>query len=345
MSELTKNEFRVHLRSRNFAPVYVLFGAETHLRDLAVRTLTNFAFAEGDMQDFNRDEFSLLSADIRDALAAAEQLPMMSTRRVVVITDVRISASGAKDTLKEEAESVLAAYLKQPSPTSLVIFVADELNRNRKLGKLLKSTAVTVDFRELTDNELSKRAAEQMRSAGADISAADLRMIVERVGADARRLENEVSKLISAALPKKIITAELIETMIAYKREMNNFDLTNLLVSGDRKKAMQAMQKIFDDGAQPLMILGSIAYNYRKLLLAKELMERGVSRNELTGALKMQPGSEEPLVAAARRTDKSRLLHAIARIAETDLAIKTSLSGGGPQGSRMQLEMLACELA
>jgi hypothetical protein len=33
------------------------------------------------------------------------------------------------------------------------------------------------------------------------------------------------------------------------------------------------------------------------------------------------------------------------RVAETDLAIKTSVGGGGPAGSRLQLEMLVCEMA
>ena len=33
------------------------------------------------------------------------------------------------------------------------------------------------------------------------------------------------------------------------------------------------------------------------------------------------------------------------RMAETDLAIKTSRGASGPAGARMQIEMLVCELA
>lgn len=343
MAELTKNAFREHLRRRELAPVYVLYGSETRLRDLGARTLADFAFGEGDLQDFNRDEFSLASADVRDALAAAEQLPMMSARRVVLVKDVRISASSAKDTLKEEAESSLAAYLKQPSPTSVVIFVADEFNGNRKLTKLLKATAVTVDFAPLTDRELAERAGAQIRAAGADINSADLQMLVERVGPDAQRLENEVEKLLAAVLPEKVITADLITSLIAYKREMDNFRLTNLLVSGDRKNAMRAMKKMFDDGAEPLAILGTISYNFRKLLIAKDMMERGAPSAEVHRAAGVRPPRDE-FLAAARRTDTAKLIDAIERIAAADLAIKTSMGGGGPKGSRMQLEMLACAI-
>ncbi|HTK38895.1 MAG TPA: hypothetical protein VL325_10420, partial [Pyrinomonadaceae bacterium] len=94
---------RNQLKRREIAPVYVLFGAETFLRDLAAKTIADFSFGEGDFRDFNDTTFSLSSADdLPRALAAAAQLPMMATRRVVRITDVRISASGRLDTIKEE---------------------------------------------------------------------------------------------------------------------------------------------------------------------------------------------------------------------------------------------------
>ena len=50
-------------------------------------------------------------------------------------------------------------------------------------------------------------------------------------------------------------------------------------------------------------------------------------------------------MATARRTDLKKLSHAIQRLAEADVAIKTSIGGGGPHGSRMQIEMLVSELA
>jgi len=50
-------------------------------------------------------------------------------------------------------------------------------------------------------------------------------------------------------------------------------------------------------------------------------------------------------LASARRSDALGLANRIARIARADVAIKTSLGGGGERGARLQLEMLVCELA
>ena len=74
-------------------------------------------------------------------------------------------------------------------------------------------------------------------------------------------------------------------------------------------------------------------------------MTRGADRGEVARVLKLRYSDQENFLAAARRADMGQLTRVLARLAETDLAIKTSIGGSGPQGARMQLEVLVCELA
>jgi DNA polymerase-3 subunit delta len=343
---LSRDNLREQLRRREIAPVYLLYGAETYLRDLAVRTITDLAFAEGEMRDFNETAFSLAGeTTLQSALAAALQLPMMAARRVVKITDIRISASGFRDTVTEADEPVLSAYLSDPSPNSVVIFVADELNGVRKMSKLLKEKSAAVEFAPLDDRELAEWAQDQITKAGAVVDAATLRYLVGRVGPDLRLLTNEINKLTAAALPGKTITIDLIDVLVPHSRELSNFDLTDHLVAGKKTLAISSLRKMLDDGVEPLQLLGLISYNYRRLLMAKEMMSRGVDRREVAGVVKLRYNDQEPFLAAARRTNERGLAKAIKRLADADLAIKTSRGGGGPQGARMQIEMLVCELA
>lgn len=345
MSVLSREDLRNQLKRRELAPVYVLFGAETYLRDIATKTIANMAFGEGDFRDFNDTAFSLNSADdLPQALAAAAQLPMMATRRVVRITDVRVTASGQKDTIKEEHEAVLSAYLSNPSESSIVIFIADELNGVRKMSKLLKAHSVAVEFEALKDIELLKWARDKITEAGATADDRVIRQIVDLVGDDVRRLTTEIEKLVTAALPDTMITSELVDMLIAHSRELSNFDLTDHLVAGRGRQAIQVLKKILDDGAEPLALLGLISYNFRRLLMAKEMMSRGVDRKQVANIMRLRYSDQEPFLAAARRVDLNRLTSIIKRLPETDLAIKTSVGGGGQTGARMQLEMLVCEL-
>ena len=343
---LSRDDLRNQLKRREIAPVYVLFGAETYLRDIAAKTISNFAFSEGDFRDFNETVVSLGSGgSLQEAFAAANQLPMMAARRVVRINDVRVSATGYRDTITEEHESVLATYFSNPSPHSIVIFVADDLNGVRKMGKFLREKTCSVEFKPLDDRQFAEWAQREISEAGAEIDEITLRHLLTRVGPDVRRLSNEVAKLAAAAMPSTQITADLVDALVPRSRELNNFDLTDHLIAGRKRQVMTALGQILDDGAEPLALLGLISYNFRRLLIAKELMAKSVPRPEIASAVKLFGRGQDDFLAAARRAEKAKLVRALDRLAKTDLAIKTSLAGGGPAGARMQIEMLVCELA
>ena len=343
---ITRDQLRTQLKNRELQPVYALYGAETYLRDLAAKTIADLAFAEGDFRDFNDDEFSLNDPDnIKSALAAADQLPMMASRRVLKITEVRVSSSAGKDTLKEDQYDALSAYLSNPSPTSVVIFIADELNGNRRIGKLLRDRSVAVEFAPLEDGELVQWVRGKLKELDSEIDDRTLRHLISLTGPDARRLTTELCKLATAALPGNVIDVDLVDSLVTNVREISNFDLTEHLVSGDRPRALQTLEKILNDGTDPIALVGLLSYNYRRLLMVKDMMERGVDRGEVAKVLKMRYTDQEPFLAAARRADLNGLKRAVTRLAETDLAIKTSVGGPGPKGARLQIEMLVCELA
>ncbi len=344
MAVLGREELRARLRKREIAPVYLLFGAETYLRDLAAKTITDLVLADSALREFNEIEHSLSESKVQYALSDAEQLPMISARRVVKITNVVVSATGKKDNLKEEDEEILARYLKRPAETCVLIFVADELDKRRKISKLLLENCVAVEFGELADADLINWAKTKLKEFNAEADEKALRHLIGLVGNNVRRLTNEVEKLAVAALPDKLITFELVESLVPNSREISNFDLTDYLLAKNKKYALQTLKKILDDGAEPVMILGLIASNFHRLFLSKELMRQGVERREVARIMKLPYGKQEDFLATARRTDEKKLSQIMQRIAAADIAIKTSLGGGGASGSRLQIEMLVCEL-
>lgn len=343
---LSRSDLRIQILRGEIASVYTFFGAETYLRDLAVKTITDRSFAEGDFRDFNESIVFLDSGeDLARAIAAAEQLPMMSSRRVIRVENVRVSQTGFRDTVTEDHEPLLAAYLSNPASQTVLILVADELNGVRKMGKFLRERTTAVDFTPLDDRQFSEWVSKAFGDAGASIDEVTLRFFLSRVGSDVRRAANEVNKLAAAAMPSGVVTHELIEQLVPNSREASNFDLTDHLVAGRNQQALRTLKKILDDGAEPLALLGLISYNFRRLLIAKEMMGRSASRPEIASAVKLFGRGQDEFFAAARRAEHAKLIHAIKRIAGTDLAIKTSSAGGGSAGARMQLEMLVCELA
>jgi DNA polymerase-3 subunit delta len=339
MKVLSREDLKNQLIKGEIAPVYLLFGEETYLRDSAARFIADKALTDSGLREFNETAFSLAESKIEYALSAAEQMPMISARRVVRITEVAVSATGKKDSLKEDDETILMRYLSRPSETSVVIFVADEIDKRRKISKLLLENCVAVEFVTLSDMELMTWAKGKLKEQNADIEDRALRYLVGLVGNNVQKITTEIEKLAVAALPGSLITFELVEQLVPNSRELSNFELTDYLLAKNRTRALQILHKILDDGAEPLMLLGLIANNFRRLFLAKELMRNGVERGEVARTMRLPYSKQEDFLATARRADAERLSWNLQRIAQADLAIKTSQAT-----PRLQIEMLVCEL-
>lgn len=339
-------QLRDQIRSGKFAPVYLLYGRESYLRGVAVKTIIDHAFGEGDFRDFNETTFSLnTDGNLSAALTSARQLPMMSARRVIRITDVRISATGFRDTITEDDEAVLTDYLRAPEPTTLVIFVAEEFNRTRKMAKLIEKHTAPVEFAPLAGAALADWARKHLSESGASIDPPTLQFLLSRVGDNVARLSNEIGKLTAAAMPSGQITKDLIDALVPDSSAVDNFEFVNEIIAGRPDRGLTLLRKTLDDGAEPVALIGAMAFKYRTLLTVKDLMQRGADRNVVANSVRMRYSDQEAFMAAARRIDVRRIQHALQRLAETDLAIKTSIGGSGPKGSQMQIEMLACELA
>ena len=331
MSAVTRQQLQRDLKAGKIESLYLLFGPEDYLRNRAAQAVTEACLKGAPLREFNDSSFSLATSDVQHAIAAAEQLPMMSTRRVVRITDF------AK--LREGDEGALVRYLSRPVETSVVIFIADELDKRRKLTKTLMEACAAVEFASLTDGELVAWGKDYLKRLKVTTDDRTLHQIVALAGTGVRTLTIELEKLATAAADTGFITMEMVETLVGRSRELSNFELTDHLIGRNRKRALQILYRLLDDGAEPLMLIGLIAGNFHRLALAKELMQRGTAREEVFRLVAMPYSKREDFLATARRTDSRTLARNLARIAAADLAIKTSQAT-----PRMQLEMLVCEL-
>lgn len=333
MSKLTRDQLRTALKQGRIEPLYLLFGPEDYLRDRAARAITEHVLIDAPLREFNESNYSLTNTDVRTAIAAAEQLPMMTARRVVRISDL--------NKLTEEDESALLRYVERPAESSVVIFTATDLDKRRKVTKTLMNACASVEFVHLKDADLKKWLHGRLRELTATVDNNTLDYILTLVGSDARRLSNELDKLATAALPEGNITRQLVDELVGRSRELSIFELSDDLIARDVKRALRTLKRLLDDRAEPVVLIGTLAGSFHRLALAKELMSSGAPEQEVFRLVPMLWGPKrEAFLATARRSDANELARSIKLIADADLAIKTSR--GTP---RLQLEFLVCELA
>jgi DNA polymerase-3 subunit delta len=283
------------------------------------------------LREFNESAFTLLSDSVQSAIAAAEQLPMMSDTRVVRVRDFA--------RLREADEDILIRYLNNPSPTTVMIFIADDLDKRKKSSKVLLDTCTVVEFSPLKDAEAKAWAKSRLKEL--EVSADDqvLSELIRLVGTDVQTLANELEKLASAAAGTNRITLDLVDELIGRSRELSNFELADHLMAGNRKKALETLHRLLEDGAEPVMLVGLIAGNYHRLALGKHLLARG-GREEVFRNISLPPFKRDSYISTLQRSTAAKIARGIQLTAAADLAIKTSQAT-----PRLQLEMLVCELA
>ena len=330
MKSLTRTELERSLRE-GVRPLYLLVVTEIYLRRVAVQTIADLALSRTLLREFNESSFSLLSDSVQSAIAAAEQLPMMSDTRVVRIRDFA--------RLREADEETLIRYLNNPSPSTVMIFTADDLDKRKKSTKVLLDTCTVVEFAPLKDAEAKAWAKSRLKELQVTTDDQVLSQVISLVGSDVQTLYNELEKLASAAANTGRITPDLVDELIGRSRELSNFELGDHLLAGNRKKALETLHRLLEDGAEPVMLIGLIAGNYHRLALGKHLLARG-GREEVFRNLNLPPFKRDSYISTLQRSTAAKIARGIQLTAATDLAIKTSQAT-----PRLQLELLVCELA
>lgn len=330
MKSLTRVELERSLREE-IRPLYLLAGLESYLRGAAANMIADAALSGTLLREFNESSFSLLTDEARAAIAAAEQLPMMSEKRVVKVRDFH--------KLRETDEQILISYLNNPCPSTVMIFIANDLDKRKALTKGLLDSCIVVDFSPIKDAEAKAWCRKRFLELKTTADDAVLSEIIRLVGTDVQTLYTELDKLAAAAIDTRKITFELVDELIGRSRELSNFELSDHLLANNRKRALETLYRLLDDGAEPVMLVGLIAGNYHRLALGKYLLARG-GRDEVFRNISLPPFKRDSYLATLQRSDGAKIARGIQLIAAADLAIKTSQAT-----PRLQLEMLVCELA
>jgi len=333
----SQSEFYRKLQSGQIAPLYLFEGSEKYLRDQALNKLLGASVDES-VRDFNYGAISVAQGNLDDALALARQFPMISARRMLVVRGFEaISDDKQLDALKD--------YLRAPADTTSLVFVSDALDNRRNIATMLRKTCEVVSFDPLDEREAAPRwIRDYVTRAGCYIEPQSASYLIGMVGVDLMRISTELDKLISYAGEKGRIGNPEIDELVLNSRERSNFELTDAILDGDRRRALNLLDRIYANASErpetlSLLILGAIASNFRRMLAAKELMRQNAPNAEVAKAVGMPPFAVTRFNERVRRMNTDRILRGIARIAETDVALKTSLAT-----PRLQIEALVCEL-
>ncbi len=220
-------------KKNSFKPVYWLEGEEEYYIDKAVEYAEHHILPESEAS-FNLTVFYGRDANWADVINACRRYPMFAERQVVILKE----AQQMRDVEK------LEAYVDNPlhSTIFVVSYKDKKVDGRTSFAKTLKAKAVLVTTKKMYDSKLPEWTQELVQSKGLSISAKGLALLVDHIGNDLSRIENEIDKLSVNLGKRKGITEEDIEEFIGVSKDFNVFELQAALAKKDLAKAVRIIQ-------------------------------------------------------------------------------------------------------
>ena len=303
MPALSPAALRTQLASGETAPLYVLLGD-----DDAEKSSVAAEFAETvdeGLRAFNFDRLYGGETKVDDLIQAANTLPMMAPRRIVLILEAeKLLIPKRESKAAEEELERLEQFVKDPPPHATVVFVCGSVDMRRRLVKLLLKEAQVVNtgtIEDAADAEMWVKVRAARDKVNLDGGA--IRALVDRAGLDIVRLRSGFERVALYAMGQPAITAEDVRQSVPAGPEAQaDFGIAKAIWRNDAAEALKELGLALDAGAVPVMLMGQLR-------------------------------------AAAEKLPATRLQPSIEAVFRTDLALKSS--GGDP---RILLERLVVEL-
>lgn len=255
-------------------PVYLIFGRERLLLEEAVTRLKRRVAEQGDL-DFNYDVFRGDADSPETVAAAAQTLPFMSEKRLVVVRDVHL--------MNADAQRTIAEYVSNPSPETCLVLVAEKIAKNSALYKAVERAKGTVhEYEAPRKSEYPAWIRKHLAERGMNVTAAAAGRIFEVIGEDLGRLTNEIEKICLYHLGKDSLDTDDVDEVLSATTQASIFELTDSLGHRDSRKALRTLENLVGRNEPISAIYHMIVKHMRMLLGTKALVERGVVQ---TGAI------------------------------------------------------------
>jgi DNA polymerase-3 subunit delta len=240
-------------RKKIYKPVYWIEGEEDFFIDKVMDFAEHHILTESEAS-FNLTIFYGRDANWADVVNACCRYPMFAERQVVLLKE----AQHMRDIDK------LETYIERPlSSTVLVVaYKEKKVDGRTKLAKLLKEKGEMVTTKKMYDNHLPEWTSELVQSKGYSIAQKALILLVDHIGNDLSRIDNEVNKVLVNLGARKNITEDDIEKYVGISKEYNPFELQDALAKRDAAKAIRIIQYFeHNPKAGPIQLILPTLYN------------------------------------------------------------------------------------
>ncbi len=321
----------VDIKNGQIKPIYFLMGEEPYYIDRISDFIEKNVLSEEE-KGFNQIVLYGRDITIDDIIENAKRYPMMSERQVVIVKE-------AQD-LSRTIEN-LVSYAENPLLSTILVidYKYKKIDKRKSLYKAINKVGVVYESKKLYENQVADWIRRTLSSKNYTISPKASQMLVEFLGTDLSKINNELEKL-QIILPQgSELTPELIEENIGISKDFNNFELKKAIGERNIVKANQIINYFAQNPKDnPMVVTVSLLFSFFSQLLQYHGL-KDKSPRHVASALKVNPYFVNEYITAARNFPMKKVSMVISILREFDVKSKGVGSNAVPQGDLLK-EML-----
>ena len=240
--------------------------------------------------------------------------PMFAETKLVILKNVSSSKQFQEDFLQE-------ITILQTLKDVIVIFEKEKIDQRLKLFKTLLKECKCQEFALLDARQVTAWVGKELEKLGAKINKDALDILARYAGNDLWRLKQEIKKLADFKRGL-VIKKEDVELMVAPNIENDIFKTIDALAEKNKTRALQLLHTHIDSGENALYLLSMVAYQFRNLLMVKELSEEGLMYASIIKKSGLHPFVVKKTYFQCRQFSFEELKNIYRRIFSVDADIK-----------------------
>ena len=186
--------------------------------------------------------------DIREILEASKYHPSTAEYKVFIIDEVHM--------LSKQAFNALLKTLEEPPPHLKFILATTEV---KKIPVTILSRCQRFDLRRIKVEEMKTFLKKICDKEKADVDENSLTLISKSSEGSVRDALSILDQaIITHNLMGEKVTAEKVRNMLGLADDTKIVDLMTYIVEGNVEKSINAVEEIFDIGADPKLVLHSL---------------------------------------------------------------------------------------
>ncbi|MEJ2265115.1 MAG: DNA polymerase III subunit delta [Anaerolineales bacterium] len=283
------------------------------------------------------------SLSFNELVTATSAMPFLARRRLAILTHPLAY------TRNPAARQRFLDYLETiPSTTALVLVEYHALtnDRDRRQGQLhwleewAQQSGERVYLRLFnlpTGPGVARWIQERAKQVGGQFSYQAAGVLSSLVGEDSRLADQEIQKLLTYVNFQRPVEPDDVEHLTALSMQGDIFAMVDALGNRNARVAMSMLHRLLET-EDPLRILGMVVRQFRLLLLAREILDRGGGESDVARQIHIHPYVAKKVTAQARHLVLPALEGIYRSLLGLDLAIKT-----GQMDASLSLDMFIAE--